>query len=253
MKSDVCLALLTNDAYFSRLLATLSSVLSFGYVGDVCVVIGDDLVNSDKLNHPLLKATNITIKHFSDIVFTAEFNEKFYSMIRDEHWKAKIFQYHKLNLFKTYFKQWNYIFYIDVGIKVFSSIDPIINVRKPGKFLAHSDAYPDYAYNLSVQFSKDDPLFETISKKYNLHTDFPQTTIMLYDTSIIEENTFNELVNLAEECKISRTNDQGIIALYFTVIKKLWEQIRLGDDTHWYYDYSIRPQKTNKPHILIKS
>jgi hypothetical protein len=76
---------------------------------------------------------------------------------------------------------------------------------------------------------------------------------MLYDTSIINANTFDDLVNLAEECMISRTNDQGIIALYFTVIKKLWEQIQLENESNWFYDYNLRPNKTNKPHIMLKN
>jgi hypothetical protein len=254
MDNNICTVLVTNNDFFDRLIQTLKDILTYEYVGDICVVIGDDLVNSDKLNHPLLKLNNnIIIKYFPDIIFTEEFNKKFNSISRDDLWRRKKFQYHKLNLFNVFFKQWDYIFYMDVGMKVFCSIDPIIKARKPGKFLAHSDAYPDYTYDLSIQFANDDPLFEIISKKYNLHTDFPQTTIMLYDTSIINANTFDDLVNLAEECMISRTNDQGIIALYFTVIKKLWEQIQLENESNWFYDYNLRPNKTNKPHIMLKN
>jgi hypothetical protein len=76
---------------------------------------------------------------------------------------------------------------------------------------------------------------------------------MLYDTSIIDNNTFSDLVGLAEECKISKTNDQGIIALYFTNIKPIWEQIQLEDENTWYYDYLLRSNKTNKPHIMLKN
>jgi len=57
---------------------------------------------------------------------------------------------------------------------------------------------------------------------------------------------------LAEECKISKTNDQGIIALYFASIKQIWEQIQLGDNNFWYYDYMLRPEKQNKPPLLLK-
>ena len=37
---------------------------------------------------------------------------------------------------------------------------------------------------------------------------------MLYDTNIITDDTYNNLLNLLMEYPISRTNDQGIIALY---------------------------------------
>ena len=249
---STCVVFVTNDAFFDRLISTLTGVLNAGYKEDICIVIGNDLLNSDKLNYPILQSDNIFIKHFEDINFSDEFNLKFDTILRDKKWNHKKFQYHKLHLFDTFFKKWNYVFYIDSGTTVLNSIYPIINARKPNKFLAHSDAYPDYTYNLNIQFAKEDNLFHNISTKYNLNIDFPQTTIMLYDTSIFEKNTFTDLVELAEECPISISNDQGIIALYFASIKNLWEQIKLGDDSFWYYDYHIRPNKRNKPHILVK-
>lgn len=252
VSDKTCVVFVTNNAFFDRLISTLTGILNTGYKGDICVVIGNDLLNSNKLNHPLLQSDRIFIKYFEDINFTEKFNNKFNSLQRSSLWVAKKFQYHKLHLFKSFFKKWGYIFYIDVGVHVLNPITPIINAKKQGKFLAHSDAYPEYNYDLKIQFDKQDELYPYVLEKYNLNTDFPQTTIMLYDTSIIEENTFTELLDLAEECPISVTNDQGIIALYFTNIKPLWEQIQLGDDTFWYYDYHIRPNKTGKPHILVK-
>jgi hypothetical protein len=123
MSSNICTVLVTNDAFFDRLIQTIGGILSYEYVGDICVVIGDDLVNSDKLNHPILKLNNIIIKYFPDIVFTEEFNKKFNSISRDDLWRRKKFQYHKLNLFNVYFKRWDYIFYVDVGMKIFCSIE----------------------------------------------------------------------------------------------------------------------------------
>jgi hypothetical protein len=253
MNNNICTVLVTNDAFFDRLIQTLESLLSYEYVGDICVVIGDDLIGSVKLNHSLLKSNNIIVKHFPDISFTKEFNNIFNSMPRETLWRHKKFQYHKLNLFNTFFKKWDYIFYIDSGMKIYSSIMPIINARKADKFLAHSDTYPDNNWALEIQFIKENPIYSELSTKYNFNINYPQTTIMLYDTSIIDDNTFMDLKNLAEECKISKTNDQGIIALYFTNIKPLWEQIQLEDENTWFYDYVLRPNKTNKPHIMLKS
>jgi len=253
MKDKICVVLLTNKGYFGKMLDTLYNVIKHGYKDDICIVIGDDLLGAAELEHELIVTNNnITVKYFTDINFTSEFYTKFTSLNRDEHWRQKTFQYHKLHLFNSFFKQWDFIFYIDSGTSVYNSIDPIINARKKNKLLAHSDAYPSYEWKLATQFIQDDALFNIIAEKYNLNIDYPQTTIMLYDTSIIEDSTFNNLVNLTEECRISKTNDQGIIALYFASIKQLWEQIQLGDENWWYYDYALRPEKRNKPPILLK-
>jgi hypothetical protein len=235
------------------MLYTLNGILKFEHSGDICIVIGDDLLNSEKLKHPLLQQENIFIKHFPDISFTEKFLQVFNSLDRPPHWKTKIFQYHKFYLFDTFFKKWNYIFYLDSGVTVFNSILPILESAKSNKFFAHSDAYPFYQWKLKDQFIDGNETYNNLIQKYNLEVDYPQTTIMLYDTSIIKEDTFTNLVNLAEEYNISKTNDQGIIALYFTTIEKLWEQICLGDDKTWFYDYMLRPEKRSKSHILLKS
>lgn len=250
--SNTCAVLLTNDSYFNKLLYTLNGVLRFGYTGDICIVIGDDLVGSEKLSHPLLQHNRIHIKHFPDIVFSSDFLAKFSTINRDEHWRKKTFQYHKLHLFNAFFKKWDYIFYLDAGVTVLNSIDPIISLKEPGTLLAHSDAYPDYVWKLKTQFIQDDDSYNNLVSKFDLEVDYPQTTIMLYDTNIINDSTYSDLLSLAEDVKISKTNDQGIIALYFASIKRIWKQIQLGDDATWYYDYAVRPNKQNKPHILLK-
>jgi hypothetical protein len=248
--SKICVVLLSNDGFFNKMVSTLSGLKRTDYDGDICLVIGDDLVNSDKLKNPILE--NVVIKHFPDIKFSEEFMNKFYTINRDGLWRNKFFQYHKLNLFHEWFKQWEYIFYIDSGAVIYSSIYPIINSKKEKKFLAHSDTYHTYEWRLFNQFDTGDDSFHKIKENYNFNVDYPQTTIMLYDTDIITNNTFNDLINLCEEVKCSITNDQGILALFFTNINNCWEQIRLEDDNFWYYDYLLRPFKHNKPHIILK-
>lgn len=245
-----CTVLLTNEAFFEKMLYTLQGILKYKHTGDICVVIGDDLKDSEKLNHPLLN--NVIVKYFPDIVFSETFINSFNSLQRPSHWKQKIFQYHKFHLFNSFFKQWDFIFYLDSGITVFSSIQPILDLAKPNKFLAHSDAYPDYIWKLDRQFIDVGNDFNALTNTYNLNIDYPQTTVMLYDTNIISNNTYTELVSLSEKYNFSLTNDQGIVALYFTCIKPCWEQIKLGDEDSWYYDYLLRPQKSNKKHILLK-
>jgi hypothetical protein len=163
----------------------------------------------------------------------------------------KKFQWHKLHLFNTFFKQWNYIFYLDCGLTIYDDINPLINERKPNKLLAHSDAFPTYNWKLHNQFDKNSSFFSILSEKYNLNIDYCQTTIMLYDTSIIEEGTFNNLYNLMNEYPISITNDQGIIALYFTNIKPYFEQIRINNDDTYFYDYHRRHQGSK--YIMLKN
>jgi len=248
---NICVVFLCNKAYFEKFTCTLNQLLTVGnYSGDICLVIGDDLKEDKLLESDILKNNNIIIKHFPDIVFDKEFMDLQQSLNRAPHWVKKLFQYHKLYLFDRYFKMWDYIFYLDCGISILDDITPIIDQVKANTLLAHSDAYPTYKWKLCDQFDKNQSeYFKKLESTFNLNKDYFQTTILLYDTRIIEDLTFSNLRKLLTQHPISITNDQGIIALYFTCIKPLYEQLKIGDEHTFYYDYLRR---NNKKYIMLK-
>ena len=47
--------------------------------------------------------------------------------------------FNKLNIFNLYFKNWNYILYLDTGMHIFNDINPIIDLKEPNKFIANRD------------------------------------------------------------------------------------------------------------------
>jgi hypothetical protein len=250
-----CVVFLSDKAYFNKFLNTCNQLIVNGkYKGDICLVIGDDLnENIHQLsNHPFITQNKITIKYFPNIKFPDFFLKIAYEMKRPEHWFKKIFQYHKLHLFNSFFKQWKYIFYLDSGLTILNDIQPILNEKIDNTLLAHSDAFPSYEWRLHNQFCKNNSDYiNTLNKKFNLNIDYFQTTIMLYDTSIIEDNTFDNLYKLTLEFPISITNDQGIIALYFSNIKPLWKQIKTRNENIHFYDYMKRQPSNN--YIMLKS
>lgn len=250
---DICVVFTSNKAYFQYFIYTCGKLIQVGnYTGQICLVIGDDLVGDKLLTCDLIKNNNIIIKYFPNIEFTPDFLDIQKHLNRPSHWYKKIFQFHKLHLFNTFFKQWNYIFYLDCGIHIFCDISPIINERKVNTLLAHSDAYPAYEWKFSNQFcNNNSELYKKLTTTFDLEKDYFQTTIMLYDTNIITSDTYEELLDLLFEYPISKTNDQGIIALYFTNIKPLFKQIKTHSGDLYYYDYLSRNKKHK--YIMLKS
>lgn len=238
-----------NKLYFNKFIQTCNQLITHGrYKGDICLVIGDDLRDDVALNR--IKNSKIIVKHFPDINFTDAFLKINNQISTDGRNITKKFQWHKLHLFNTFFKKWEYIFYLDCGMTIFSDISPMLNEATENTLLAHSDAYPSYQWKLHTQFDKNNQIFQTLRKTYNLNIDYFQTGIMLYHTTIIEENTFNDLYELSLSYPISKTNEQGITALYFTNIKPLFKQIRTHNENTYFYD-ALRRNNTNK-YIMLK-
>lgn len=236
-----------NFRYLDKFITTCENIIEIGgYHGPIVLVVGNDLPNID--THPFIKEHAVQVVHCPDITFTPE------ALAAIEKTNAecgksgfKLFQYHKFHIFTPFFKQWDYIFYVDCGAKIYAPIAPILACVKPGKLLAHSDTYPEYAWRLRHQFPVNQQLVEDMSVRWNMDADYFQSTIMLLDTHLIRDDTFAQLCDLASKYTNSGTNDQGILNLYFA---NSWEQIPVGDADTYYYDFNIRFQ--DRPYIMTK-
>lgn len=246
-----CVVFICDIHYFDKFVQTYKQLRSLGgWTGDVCLIVCDELFKSEQLKSFQSEHT-IIVKHYEPIQFPPDFIKSQTSLKRLEHWNKKMFQFQKIRLFDMYFKQWNYVFYIDCGIHIFRNIQPMIDCALPNTLLAHSDAYPTYKNKLSSQFDANKSLFKVLASEFDLHIDYPQTTIMLFDTAIIEPHTVNDLYKLCLKYPISITNDQGIVALYFTRVRPCWKQIPTENDTLCFYDYLARANK-HKEYIMLK-
>jgi hypothetical protein len=247
---NTCVVFVFNKDYIDKFAYTCNQLLTNGnYKGDICLVIGDDLLDHHFSFDDSIK-NKIIIKHFPNITFSKEFIEINNNINTDGRNITKKFQWHKLHLFNTFFKRWDYIFYIDCGMTIFSDISPLLNEITENTLLAHSDAYPTYERKLHNQFCINNECFEKLNNTYDLNIDYFQTGIMLYDTKIINENTYDELLKLSYEYPISKTNEQGVMALYFTNIRPLFKQIKTHNENTHFYDCLSR-NKANK-HIMLK-
>ena len=130
---------------------------------------------------------------------------------------------------------------MDCGIKVHKPIYPMFDIKKENQILAHEDDYPKYHYNLKSKFYQEEPALEELSKIVDLSTyNYFQTTVMLYDTSIIQDNTLQDICNLVEKYPISMNGDQEYISIYFNQLKKQMFQLTLHTNNNYYYDYFQR-------------
>jgi hypothetical protein len=238
----------TNKEYLPRFYFTCKNLRTVGnYNEDIILMLGNDLSQSD-IDQDFIQTNKLIIFKLPTMTFDPETLRKIFSIPRDYYWNLKFFQYHKFNLFHPFFKQWKYIFYMDCGINILNDITPMLSLFKPGKIVAHSDAYPLYEWKLKRQFDSSQIEFKELITNYNLDIDYFQTTILLYDTSIITDRTVFDLMTLVKKYPLSITNDQGIIALYF---RNQWSQIPIKNDDTYFYDYMKR--NSSDKYIMVKS
>ena len=197
------------------------------YYGDI-ILLTDEKTNCKKINK--LNDKKINIKRFNKIKFSRNANNNL-NKIKFGRNKTKQFQWHKFYLFNEFFKNWNFIFYLDINMKIRNNINELLKLASKDTLFAPYDAFPNLDWKLKSQFDTENPLYDELKQKYDLENPkYFQTGILFFDTGIIRKNTFKRLSELTETYPISKNNEQGIMNLYFLydfpVFKRLPENVQ---------------------------
>ena len=161
---------------------------------------------------------------------------------------TKKFQWHKLHLFDERMKNWDYVFYLDINMKIHYDINRILALTPDNCFMARSDTYPNYDRDLKTQFDQTHPLYVELEKNYDLSVNnYFQTGVMYFDTKIISKQTKNQIINLVNKYPITVTNEQGILNLYLYLQKKIYRELPSKIDGYTSYFY----WKLNDEKIII--
>jgi lipopolysaccharide biosynthesis glycosyltransferase len=251
------LALIANEPYIERAKTTIVECREIGdWCDDIVLMVPRTLMTDNALavfaKEHRVQLKELPSKNYNTVLDLWEKNK---GSCDYEYIKSRSFIYMKFYLFDMFFKQWDVVFYIDAGMKVFNSLNSFKIVCEPQNCLyAHSDSYPTFEWKLHGQFS-----FELMSAEhkealrgYNLDIDYFQSTLIIYDTVILEESIVEELFSLVEQFPSTRRGDQPILNLYFNCAKGLWRQIPMRYENKLLYDYRQRDSFLKTDYCLLK-
>jgi len=148
----------------------------------------------------------------------------------------------KFYLFTPYFKKWSNVVFFDGDIIIRASLDELM---KEDGFAACANPHD---YKLRFHFSKGeksyDDIFTKVRKQYDLQSLSFNAGMMAFNTSIIGNDSLNELKELLDEYgNICRLGDQSIFNLYFY---NKWTQLSPMYSSYpnfWIESYKIKPEK----------
>jgi hypothetical protein len=250
---NVVIAMVTNKQYLKRTLTTIEQVRRIGgFCGKIVLVIGNDLFH--EISFLRLLDRNLEVFFQADI----DQSERFRAIEGLEGnsgiERSKEFQIHKFFIFHTFFKQFDRVLYIDAGMHVFHKLDQFLGLDCTNKLIAHSDTYPTAEWKLKDQFNflGLPHLYNDLALIVDPESDYFQTGFMFFDTQIIEEDTLSHLVKLLHTFPNVRTNDQGIICLYF-LSRNLWCTLPTKEiDGLFLYDFWERGKNQAGSYIMLK-
>lgn len=151
----------------------------------------------------------------------------------------------KLHLFRTEFKKWKQIVFLDADIIVRK---PLHKLTKSSGFTAPNAC----GLPLKEQFACiRNETYDKLTKGYTLRGKSFNTGVFSFNTSLIEEDTFNQLVELVKKYgSLNRYGEEPTINLLFY---KNWKELNWRYNHyphHVEYRHIIDPHKTEKAIIL---
>lgn len=247
-KMNTAVVFVSNLPYFGNFINSLIQLREVGlYDGPVVLIAASDIYKTKCINNEYILKYNVEVINFVEIKETLSNSTKEKLITNCGDSGKKNFNWcfgclNKIHLFHAFFKKYKYILYLDTGIKIYRPLWDVFSLVKRNKILAHHDDFPKYHYSLSDKFRNIEPYKTNLKNEFDLNTyHYFQTTILLYDTDIIQTDTINNILDLVEKYPISCNGDQEYISLYFHQITNQMEQIRLKDNNNYYfYDYYQR-------------
>ena len=258
-----CVVLVANSNYFQKAFTTIYNLRTVGIYSGTIVLITDEsslLENNDPNFYNVADSLSITIKTFENIDLSyvlRKINEKPFLQSIDRRELTKTFQWHKLHIFDTYFKQWKHILYIDSGMNIYKDIETFWDIVKnysDDVLLAHSDTYPEFKNNYKNQFEQLSypETFQELENLVDLSCDNFQTTMLLFNSDIITTSTKADLIFYTNKFPISKTNEQGIMNIYFNGVFKIWKPLPTYWNNMFTYDFWNRGTFQPSEYIMTK-
>ena len=226
-----CVTVLANRRYLDFFPVFYNQLRDKGeYKGEINLIT-DNSIHLSSFNKKNYK--NINVFKFNKIKFSKNTLRKLDSIENGRN-LTKPFQWNKFYLFDNQFKEWDFNLYMDINMNINGNINNLLDLKKEKKLIAPYDAYPDLDWTLESQFNGDNATLEKLKNNYDLTLKkYFQTGILFYDTSIIEKDTVQDLIDLVEEYPVAKNNEQGIMNLYFIFEKNLFSPLDKSVYSYW--------------------
>jgi hypothetical protein len=142
---------------------------------------------------------------------------------------GKLFQWDKFAVFSPFFQRWKRIVFLDAGIHIFASVEPLLRLEYEGKILAPDDSDPydnGRRFNCQLELETNPGATDALFQEYPrsiLEERYFLNCIFVFDTALISHVPIDELVATMNKYPICRCNEMTIMNLLFTMKERCWK------------------------------
>lgn len=210
---------LCDQSYYSKARRTIRELQVHGkWTGDIV------LLAVDFTPEPMTGVRVRCISHMNTDRLLEQWKDNPLEPMSDNRHYGKLYQWDKLQVFTPYFLQWDRVIFLDAGMRVFDTVQPLLDLDWRKKFLAPDDSDPyDNGNRFVAQLDmKANPqvvrkLLDRYGGPHLLEMRYFINCIFVFDTSLIKKIPFSQLETMMNEYPIFRCNEMGLMNLAFGV------------------------------------
>lgn len=222
---------LCDQTYFPKALQTIRELRESGkWTGDIVLITVDF---EPKIPGVIVYKTS----HINTDGLLESFRKHPLRPMPDNRHFGKLYQWDKLQVFKPFFRQWERVVFLDAGIRVFDSVQALLDLEWKGRFLAPDDSDPyDNGNRFAVQLDMianpevTTQLLEEYSQEI-LDKHYFLNCIFVFDTALLDKISYQEMEDAMNKYPICMCNEMGIMNLIFCYKLDAWVPFpqRVGD------------------------
>lgn len=217
---------LSDSSYYGRGVRTIQELRNSGkWTGDVVFIAVDFDPNPADLPNVIIYRTT----HINTDGLLESFRKNPIKPMPDNRHFGKLYQWDKLQVFKKYFRQWDRVVFLDAGLRVFDSVQPLLDLPWKGRFLGPDDSDPyDNGNRFHTQLDLDanpvarELMFSEYPSKI-LKSKYFNNCIFVFDTQLTYQTSFEEMEEYMNKFPIFMCNETGLMNMIFNFKLGVWD------------------------------
>lgn len=203
---------LTDASYYDRALCTLTDLRERGgWTGDVVLICVDFDPAPIERNVIIHK-----VDHIDHTPLWETWKDFPIPAAQDGRHYKKVYQWDKLQVFSEYFRQWDRVIFLDAGLRVLDSVEPLLELEWKKKFLAPDDSDPydnGNRFQCQVHLDANPKVKEKFLKQFDMLNDrYFLNCIFVFDTNLGNMDTMKSWMY---EFPVMACNEMGIMNMFF--------------------------------------
>jgi hypothetical protein len=226
---DTVFVTLSDQSYYPKAKRTIEELRSRGRWGGSVVLITVDFTANDADYLQKHAVTLYSVNHICTDKVTAAIKTHPLRDPGDNRHFGKLYQWDKLYSFSTFFSKWKRVVFLDAGLRVLDTVQPLLDLPWQGKLLASDDQGPydngnrfECQLGLYANPAVNELLFSEYSRDI-LDKVYFLNCMFVYDTSLLQKVCMEEMIEAMNKYTICHSNEMGIMNLFFTFKLKVWE------------------------------